>query len=221
MSNPLLPLLELAQENKCDLSSSLFNLDANTMVQKYRKDIFSEAKDHNIDARAIAAAITWEYEENKKFWLPNRYSDYVQILPYLRGLGQGVGWASIHDGPAKEIRPKESTRRLDCLRFQALPAIKMIADIMDQRSHRYFEITEGIWVRDNPIVLTAFFNAEELIKKSARKHPKSQRKPVEALDISGGDSEMAKWTLKHIGRFSEFQSNPNRPTGEYSTVIAH
>ena len=86
---------------RCDLSTSHFDLDLDGMLTRFAGDIISAGTSQNIDARAIAGAIAWEYEEN----LHGRYSDYLQyndsayeLDPDLR-FGDGLGQHPHRRGP--------------------------------------------------------------------------------------------------------------------------
>lgn len=199
----------LGLETSCsdsNIQNSLFRLTAREMLNIFRTHVIRAGKKHNIDARAIAGAIAWEYEENLK----GRISDKFQV--HLGG-GRGIGWGSIHHKPAKDIRPNLSEQELVCARLDAEQTISMVAEIMAQNAQRYFELTNGIWINDNPVLLAYFFNTgmtETVVKKAkSRRLNVSDENLVVPLTVTV--NPMAKWIYSNIGRFEDFKTVPDEP----------
>lgn len=95
--------LERVIPRGCDTSTSHFDLTIEQLLAQFRSNIISASQTYNIDARGIAGAITWEYEEN----LRGRISDYFQYNRFSDSgmlFGEGIGWGSVHtDKPGKCI----------------------------------------------------------------------------------------------------------------------
>ena len=67
---------------QCDLSTSHFSKSAREMLDTQRADVLAAGVSRNIDARAIAGAIRWEFEENWR----GRLSDWFQYRRLKNGL---------------------------------------------------------------------------------------------------------------------------------------
>jgi len=155
-------MLEMCLSKK-NYKDSHFDITAASMLEKYHCLVISEAKRFNIDGRAIAGAITWEYEQN----LVGRLSDYDQLCnsflgenltgspKLLGGIGKGVGWGSIHTKILEELYFQGD---LDSIRMNAISAISAVAHIMAYYANLFYEASSGIWINDNPFVLAYFFN---------------------------------------------------------------
>jgi hypothetical protein len=186
-----------------------------TLLQKFRQNIITHGKTHNIDGRAIAGAIAWEYEENRK----GRLSDWLQYDDFSGAMafGQGLGWGSIHTDVVKKLRPKAANWELQCLRLQAAPAIQLVAEIMDRQAKKYFEISGGIWIRDNPAVLALFFNSSDaFLEASAKRRQLNECKPGLVVKLTISQNDMAKWVNANLNRFAQFKMEPTPPTGLYA-----
>ena len=194
----------LEDTKACNLSSSHFKMDLNTMLQNYKQHIKNQGTHHNIDAGAIAGAIAWEYEENKA----GRYSDYLQFTQWADGArlaeggllarrlkenvpgvggwasqvgsgglthGEGLGWGSMHTSVARKLRPSASLAELQCLRMEAENAVTLIAEEMDRLAKMYFELTgKGVWIHDKPSVLALFYHTGENTVKRSAKRRKDE-----------------------------------------------
>lgn len=202
----------------CDLSTSHFEMSIEQLLTNFSRDIINQGQANNIDARAIAGAITWEYEEN----LRGRISDYFQSNKYGKGqmlFGQGMGWGSIHTAEVKKIRPNASDWRLQCLRMEAASAIKLVAEIMNTRANQYYEASGGIWIRNAPAVLAMFFNAsEEFLLRSAANRKLDACEPGKVVTLTVSENPMATWVQNNLDRFSAFLTTPSPPAGFYATV---
>ena len=211
------------REQLCDMSTSLFQMTVEEMLAEHEEHIKTQGVLYNIDGRAIAGAIAWEYEQNA---LRGRLSDYAQYWPnpFVESgatvlFGQGLGWGSIHVDSIKPLIPEVSEAELACMRLQASSAITLVAIFMDAMATRSFEGSEGIWVRDQPAILALFFRVGDdngVVSRWAAQRRQDECKvdpePV-ALDIS--QDEMAAWVDEHLDRFAPFHSQPVPPQGYY------
>ena len=176
--------------------TSHFELTLEEMLDQFEGNIRDAARLHNIDGRAIAGAIAWEYEQN---WCLGRASDYAPDL--IQGPNDGRGWGSIHLEEAKTLYPNATRPQLDSLRYEAASAIEMVAAIMDKRATQYFNATRdplvgamvptlsdlrepshvleksgGVWIRDSPPILAVFFNTSvDFLQKSIGLQNSGQR----------------------------------------------
>ena len=172
--------------------SSHFCMDLSTFLQRMERVIKQAGDQYNIDARAIAGAIAWEYTQNN--WR-GRGSDYLQV-PLLEHfeyeLGNGVGWGSMHGDAIVDLYPDMTSEDMFHQRMDADSAIRLVAEIMGFRRDEYFERSGGIWIADNPPVLAQFFNSSRTsMLRSADKRKLSMCEPdkVVTLDISFNDME--------------------------------
>ncbi len=219
MVEPLVP-----DVGSCDLSTSPFEITLDEMLTEFSSDILKAGRWHNIDARAIAGVIAWEYEENKR----GRWSDYLQY-PLGRAWdiftqdpdlpGEGIGWGSIHTERARLLHPTATNLGLQCLRLGAASAIEMIGAIMGKASKDYFTLSGGIWIDNAPPILALFFNTgDELLKKSAAKRRLDPCKPGQMVELGASQNGMATWIKDNLGRFAKFSTHPTPPKTCYASV---
>jgi hypothetical protein len=92
---------------------------------------------------------------------------------------------------------------------------------MNNMAKLYFELSEGIWIRDNPAALTMFFNTGEgTVIRSAEKR-KSEPCPasgVVVLDV--GPNPMAKWVHEKLPRFAAYKTTPQAPPGAKTVAVS-
>jgi len=192
---------------QCRSGTSHFTLSATEMLKQFGGTVTHEARGRNLDGRAIAGAIAWEYEQN---WT-GRVSDYLQA-PKGGTKNGGVGWGSIHTPEVRKMRPQAGERELLCMRMEAEPAIRLVAEFMDNMAKLYFEESDGVWIRDCPPALAFFFNTGEgATRRSAesRKTGPDRAKGLISLDVS--PNEMASWIQVHLNRFGQFKTSPVPP----------
>ncbi|BAP58175.1 hypothetical protein THII_3878 [Thioploca ingrica] len=206
----------------CNLSTSHFRISLTEMLTQFRNDILQQGQNHNIDSRAIVGAIAWEYEEN----FAGRLSDYLQYMSFssyrCKGtlFGQGLGWGSIHTDTAQKFRPHSRPFELQCLRLEAVSAIELVAEIMDDVATQYYKLSGGIWIRDSPAVLALFFNTgEKLLSQSAAKHKLNLCKPNQVITLTISQNQMATWVNANLERFAEFKTPPIPPKEHYATIV--
>ena len=209
------------------IQKSHFKLSLGAFLKSFEANIIAAGKLNNIDARAIAGAISWEYEEN--FWPEisfdginkgGRMSDWFQAHI---DIGDGIGWGSIHTEPARkaasELWPKEdgySKDELICLRLDAESAIQMVGKIMGNNAKEYFKNSGSIWINDNPVVLAYFFNVGNVIKKAKDRKLKNHEHGPVVLDVLLND--MAKWVNVNLDRFKNFKTTPHTPNNFFLRV---
>lgn len=210
----------------CNLSTSLLEITLDEVLIEFSSDILEAGHRHNIDARAIAGAIAWEYEENR---IKGRWSDYLQyylgrasdIFRENPGLpfGDGIGWGSVHTERARLLHPTATNIELQCLRLEAASAIKMIGAIMGQASQDYFTLSGGIWIGNAPPILALFFNTGDgLLKESAARRRLDPCKPGQTVELDASQNGMATWVKDNLGRFAEFSTQPEPPKTCYASV---
>ncbi|WP_133511273.1 hypothetical protein [Candidatus Thiosymbion oneisti] len=215
----------LPDVGSCNLSTSLLEITLDEMFIEFSSDILEAGHQHNIDARAIAGAIAWEYEEN----MEGLWSDYLQYhlgrgldiftkdpdLP----LGEGIGWGSIHTERARLLHPTATNLELQCLRLDAASAIEMIGAIMGQASQDYFTLSGGIWIGNAPPILALFFHTgDDLLKESAAKRRLDPCKPGQTVELDASQDTMATWVKSNLDRFIQFSTRPEPPTTCYASV---
>lgn len=210
----------LTKMPQCDLSTSHFQMDLVTLLRDFKEHIRNEGLRANIDARAIAGAIAWEYKNNKT----GRYTDHLQFTGtdqanrYSFGsgdlmFGQGLGWGSVHTDAARAHRPHANDWELQCLRMKADTAITLVADIMKANAESYHKLSEGVWIGDQPSVGALFFNTGDglLIKSAARvKNDPTRDSGTVTLTIT--QNPMAAWVEEHLSDFEDFRT-ASRPPG--------
>lgn len=203
---------------QCDQSTSHFRMSLDDLLKKFEQDILTQGNSSNVDARAIAGAIAWEYEENWR----GRFSDRFQHSRFGDGkmwFGEGIGWGSVHTKKAREFHPTMSDFQLQCLRLEAASAIKLVAEIMNRAAERYFKISEGVWIRDVPSVLGLLFNtSDSFLKKSAEKRKLDKCEPGLVVTLTISQNKMASWIQANLNRFSKFKTNPKSPDEYYAKV---
>ena len=209
------------RDHTCNLTTSHFQISLDDLFRKFGAEIVKQGEKHNIDARAIAGAIAWEYEEN----MTGRYGDHFQYFNDRLLFGSGLGWGSMHTDVVRRLRPGASETELHCLRMEAASAIALVAEFMDQSARRYYELSGGIWIRDVPSVLALFYHTsypfedkpDSLLEKSAKKHKLEQCVPDLAVTLTISEDDMAKWVHENLNRLSAFATTPRPP----ATWFAH
>ncbi len=193
-----------------DISTSLFEMSATEMVDRFSGVIRETATAQNIDGRAIAAVVCWEYEENWR----GRYSDYFQA--YIGTQNSGIGWGSMHGSAVKVVRPLIPENELRCMRLNATMALKLIGEIMANTARLYYERSGGIWINDNPAILSFFYNAgDEVARKSAAKRELRVCEFNKVVELVVSENAMAKWVMDNIARFGVHKSTPVPPLNWY------
>jgi hypothetical protein len=197
--------------------NSHFGMSADEMLNKFYPLVISQARRWNIDGRAIAGAITWEYEENKL----GRWSDNFQVVLgdiTNLGLGAGLGWGSIHSKVLKEMGVAGD---LIDLRMNAETAIPYIAEIMCWHAEEFFKLSKGVWINDNPLALAYFFNTgkPKLLEVAAKKKKLVEAQPdVKTIQLVVTKEDMPKWISENLLRFLFFETTPLPPSGKYFRV---
>jgi hypothetical protein len=183
-------------------------MDLDSFFQKFKTAIIQAGQRNNIDARAIAGAIAWEYQENK--WR-GRFSDYLQATGAYRWLAEkyawdsGIGWGSVHVDTASEFYPNADLARLDQIRLQAESAVRLIGEIMARQAELYFKESGGIFINDNPPVLALFYNTgDENLLRSARQRRLTHCIPVVHLDVSPND--MGSWVKENLEKLEPYRT---------------
>jgi peptidoglycan hydrolase-like protein with peptidoglycan-binding domain len=195
-------------------------LDAETTWNKTAQEMLEDNKDflklaadyHNIDGRAIAGAIRWEYEVN---WDSRRLDfaayDFVQStgeLPQIAGRGlNGNGWGKMHYNTAIDVLKESGEEVPDdrtLAKILALPtsSIDLIARFMDQAAKAYSE--EGFNIRYDPAVLATLYRIGE-DDKSFEQRAGEIEKNDEPEPEKG---EMGKWVSENLTSLEEYKTVP-------------
>lgn len=222
----------------CDLSTSLFEKTARELLEDFKEDIIASGNKWNVDARAIAGAITWEYEQNLK----GRFSDYVQYWrnPFTPSGatigGNGLGWGSIHTTSLQPFYPDATEAELACMRFQAESAINLVGQFMHTMADIYFKESGGIWVNNKPEVLALFYRAgieNGFVSNAAKKRKinclaykeKIAKEKEKVCLVNGGKillttsiDPMASWIAENNNELQLFKTEPTPPSGCYVEV---
>jgi len=130
------------------MKASHFMLSINQFLRIYKTQIISDSKKFGIDGRAVAAVVTWEFEQNLK----GRRSDYVQMMK--PGSTSGIGWGSMHTQEALNLAgDTHSLREVACLRMDANTVIPMIAEFIKKCIDRYYKKSKGLFIgHDVPVM---------------------------------------------------------------------
>lgn len=206
---------------ECDLSTSHFKMSARKMLQQFQAELIRQAQRNDIDGRAIAGAIAWEYEQN----LRGRLSDWLQAPAkslWISSSSDGLGWGSMHGAEARNLRPKLDDTQLMCARMQAKPALALVAEFMNKAAQTLYDDSGGIWIRDNPVALAGYYQAGmPLVEKTVERQRQraaggSASGPVE-LDMR--QIRMAAWVNTNLARFSGYQTSPAPPTSMIAVKV--
>ena len=195
---------------ECDLSTSHFNLSAKKMLTQFKAELILQAKRNNLDGRAIAGAIAWEYEQNPR----GRLSDYAQAPAkslFVSSSSDGLGWGSMHGKEAANLRPRLDDTQLMCARMEAKPAVAMIAEFMSKMADLYATESDGIHVRDNPVILAGFYQAGEsnhFVSNSAKKRRTDPDRANGVITLNLSSIPMAKWVHTNLPRFKAYKTVP-------------
>ena len=201
---------------QCNISHSLFSTEPGEMMLFYREKVLEEAQRNNIDGRAIAAAITWEYQRNKA----GRLSDYLQV--FFPAPNMGIGWGSIHDKPLLETTVQHFLKDLQqtdpiCQRLDAALAIARVAKIMAESARLLYEKSGGIWINDAPEILAYYFNTGKMLE-SAKTHRLTPGS-VQPVRLTISRVAMSKWVAENLADFSSFKTIPQVPKGFFVRAV--
>ena len=196
---------------ECDLSTSHFSISAREMLKQFKAELIKQAKKHNIDGRAVAGAIAWEYEENPR----GRLSDYGQAPAKSVGVSSnsdGLGWGSMHGKEAKSLRPHLDDTQLMCARMEAAPALELIARFMDKMAGIFESESQGVYIRDQPAILAGFYQAgEPLTRRSAEKRKEDPGRESGVVTLDMRQIKMAVWVHNNLARFEPYKTTPTLP----------
>jgi len=192
---------------ECDLSTSHFNITAQSMLTQFKAELIRQAKLHKVDGRAIAGAIAWEYEQNPR----GRLSDWLQAPAkslWVSSSSDGVGWGSMHGAEAQSLRPDLDDTELMCARMEARPALALIAEFMSQMAQLLYDGTNGVWIRDQPAALAGYYQAgRPLVQKTIQKQ-KDNPAASGPVQLNMASIPMARWVQTNLPRFQGYRTTP-------------
>lgn len=189
-----------------DIKTSLFKMTADEMLTRVGGLIHRVATEQNVDGRAVAAVVAWEYEENWK----GRFSDYLQA--HIGWGDAGIGWGSIHDSAAQGVRPLATESELRCMRLAGRTALQMIGEIMSNTAKLYLKASGGIWINGEPAVLAFFYNTGDgVAARSAAKRRLVVCDDTRVVDLPVSENPMAGWVMKNLDRFRAYLTRPAEP----------
>ena len=201
------------------LSRSHFVLSITEFLAQYKQNIISEAKGKGLDARAVAAAIAWEFRQN----LTGRLTDYLQIMS--PGKKSGIGWGSMHTQEAIKLTGKTDIDDVACIRMDALSIIPLVAQFMKDCVDTYYTESNGIYIGKDPAVVSYFYNTG---LKKVRESAKQRGKEIDALGVppktitlNVSVNPMAKWVKNNLDSFEQFKTSPKIPMSYRSIAVAN
>jgi hypothetical protein len=184
------------------------------VMDSKKNQLLAMGQKYNIDPRAIAAAITWEFSQN--------FGGYTSDLFTPANLQNGYGWGQIHDTTlTQEMIQSLSKEQSIQLRGSLDSAIELIAARMDQQSRTYQNIS-GINLRDNIVALTWIYNASatSIIDSASRQGATIANGGAAQVQII---NDMAYWVSHNTQLFGS--STPTTPvphTGSpYTFTVSH
>ncbi|MCB0630558.1 MAG: hypothetical protein KDD15_12515 [Lewinella sp.] len=201
------------------ISRSHLVLSISEFLGRYKQNIMQEARSRGIDARAVAAAISWEFQENLK----GRLTDYAQI--FFPGKTSGIGWGSMHTQEAQRLtQSRHSVSEIACIRMDAMTVIPLVAQFMKDCVDLYFKESGGVFIGQDSAVVAYFYNTGlNKVKESASK----QRKKLEHLPYSPKAvrlkvliNPMARWVHDNITQFEHFKTEPQWPLKVRTVAVA-
>lgn len=188
--------------------TSIFAMSLEEMLRDFQQTIIIEGTQKNIDARAIAGAISWEYEENKKgLWTDRIQYSLVQNFGVMPG--NGIGWGSAHNEVARERWPNASLAELARLRVEAESAINLVAWEMERQAIRYRVLSSGVWINDCPSLLALFYHAGSgLVSRSGARVSAALKAGETVIRLNIAEDEMASWVHANLNRFQAYRTRP-------------
>ncbi len=190
------------------LSRSHFVLSLSEFLSQFKQNILDESKSRKIDGRAVAAVISWEFQEN----ILGRWTDYMQILK--PGKSSGVGWGSMHAQEAlRRVEGKHTLKEIACIRMDAVTLIPLVAQFLKDCVDTYYKASGGVYIGKEPAIMAFFYNtglgkANESAKKWKKKLDKMNQTPSQ-IELKVSVNPMAKWVMDNIDDFSNFKTEPS------------
>lgn len=180
-------------QNSVSLSKGQRNERVSALLQSREDTLRSAGEKYDIDPRSIAAAITWEFTENRRGYTSD------QFLPASKQ--NGYGWGQIHDSTLRnEMNPSIREDQSISLRSNIDTGIDLVGARIRQQADTYQSLT-GINLRDNPVASTWLFNtsATSLVRSAQLQLPSISTGLVPTLHIQ---NDMSAWTAKHLESFN-------------------
>ena len=160
--------------------------------------------------------ISWEYIENN---LRGRMTDYAQVrikkIPFVYD-NAGVGIGSMHTAEAMNLMPGDpSYQDAVCERMNAYTAIPLIAEFISNAAETFYIESNGIFIRDNPVVMSYFYNTGiEKAGESGRNHKfmaDAYKNQSGVVDLSVLVNPMALWINSNLKDFVQYRTYVNTP----------
>jgi uncharacterized protein with LGFP repeats/surface antigen len=170
--------LGFSPANFAAIGATTWNLSLEDMFNKYRDFIISAAQYYEIDGRAIAGAIQWEYDVN----YPSRKRDlYAYVKVALTGSWapfKGTGWGKVHQTTANKIFEEKglsmNNQQLAMFLAAAPTAIDLIAQEM-RRAAKAYDLYGGVDISYKPGILAHLYNSgEDKMSYKERANPNPQ-----------------------------------------------
>jgi len=199
------------------IKHSHFVLSISEFLARFQSDIISSGRSEGIDATAIAAVITWEFEKNLK----GRLSDYFQTI--APGDTSGVGWGSMHTQEALKLSSDKSLREISCIRMDAKSVIPLVAKFIKNCVDEYYK-ESGIYIGNDPVVMAFFYNTGiSKARESARKR-KNEVPDIpnssQVIHLNVTVNPMAKWVKNNLNQFTKFYTTPSVPNNVKAYAVA-
>lgn len=199
------------------IERSHFILSISEFLIRFQSDIINSGRSEGIDATAIAAVITWEFEKNLK----GRLSDYPQMIK--PGKTSGIGWGSMHGEEAAKLSSGKSLREISCIRMDAKSVIPLVAKFIKNCVDEYYK-ESGIYIGNDAAVMAYFYNTGiSKARESARKR-KSEVPDIpnssQVIQLNVTVNPMAKWVKNNFNQFTKFYTAPNVPSGVKAYAVA-
>lgn len=180
-------------------------------LNAYTSQIKEVADEFNIDGRAIASIITWEFEQSQ-MGIPTNFSKIIDAITHMDK-------TSVIDKNGKE---EIIAKNLFPRNVQMVEAIATIAESLKAMADIYYEKSRGIYMHHDPILLSfSFYSGMESLLECARRNQINPREHLIQCSTKGmyvSGNEVAQWVKKNLPDFRNFRTHVKIP--EHVNVFA-
>ena len=210
------------------MAERIFGSDARSALFRRQSAIRAAAELYNVDGRAVAGVIWWEYERNPRGWI----SDFFQY-PWVRMLGghgsrAGIGWGSMHLHVAKSLATDQNEADLALCLTEMTCAIHLIAAYLNRAAVAYEEHASVV-IRNRPEILAALYNLggsgpkgeDEFTpdaKRLGARRAAAMTAGRAAPEPSVGSSPLGKWVDENLGDRSPLSPTRRSCAGTFPSL---
>ncbi len=195
-------------ESESDTQNELKNI--RDTLNAYVSQIKETANKFNIDGRAIAAIIAYEYECTNT----SNYSGFSGLDMFKNDSSE----KSDSSGPCNS----RMTQYPICVKLKIQDFIPIIGERLNSIADQYFKFSKGIYIKHDPILLSFFFYAgnDKVVKYAKRNqiNPREHLMQCSSKAIYVSMSEKAIWMKKELSSFEKFRTVVSVP--DYVNVFA-